>query len=1686
LKRILAAYGLSFVVVAGVLGGFAMSPPEQSSADLSASTTSTTLPPGVSGSRGARLDAADTDLDGLSDADDPCPGDTRNECFGPVAFDTASGSPLRLKAAPASSLPCATAQVDCNGDLWVEQFGTRVPTRGRRVGCPQKGKHSHACTFGKVDEILGCDDEATQRVFRCGQRPMSRRRPIVYEFEVSPGTYLVNLYFAAGAPRVPDRLRSNGATILVNDTEVYTRFDPADVAAVGTLVVRAAVAEVTDGTLRIELRGVRRRTALRAIEVLAPATSTTSGQPAVIADGRPLSGAGTPASLVPGDDDNDGITNASDPCPTDARNHCVGPVATDTVTGKKLRVNANISSAECSGPKTDCNGDAWVGDFGYNQSAKANTCNLNGGGEACVVSGISAIFGCDSESTGDLFQCDHSDQPAPPELAYSFAVPNGSYVVNLFFANTYTGTTAVGSRVFDIRVEGATAYPNFDQVAAAGGSAIAVVRSVVVNVTDGNGLQIDFVHRVENPAVKAIEVLVYSTAPCTGDAQCNDQNACTTDTCVTGTCTHTNNTAPCADDGNPCTSDVCSAGACTHPATTGPCTDDGNPCTDDVCSSAVCTHPANAATCEDGLTCTINDACTGGACTGTSLCSAGEVCSPSTSQCVPSAADNDNDGLGGSNDPCPTDPRNRCAGPVAIDSANGKQIRLNANVSTTECSGTKTDCNGEIWLGDFGYNQSQKAGACNLNGGGENCVISGITEIFGCDSESTGDLFQCEHSDAPAAPELAYSFTLPNGRYVVNLFFANTFTGTTGVGSRVFDIRIEGTALYSNFDQVAAAGASAKAVVRSAIVNVVDGNGLQIDFVHHVENPALKAIEVLVYGATSCTTPSECNDNNPCTDDTCSSGVCINAPNTLTCNDGVACTANDVCSNGFCRGTSTCPAGQSCNTNTGTCGAASISFGKSTLAGAAFVHPTSLQFGPDGKLYVAQQDGLIKVHTVVRNAANNYAVTSTQTITSVQTITNHNDDGTANAAVQGRLVTGILVKGTAANPVIYVMSSDPRIGGGAQSTNTNLDTNSGILSRLTWNGSAWVKLDLVRGLPRSEENHTGNGLALNAATNTLYIAYGGNTNEGAPANNFVYLPEYALSAAILSVNLTAIGNTTYDLPTLDDETRAGNPDANDPFGGNDGKNQARIVAGGPVQVYSSGWRNPYDICITQLGKMFSIDNGANAGWGDVPIGNGTASCTNGVSEPGQSFPDQLHIIPAAGFYAGHPNPTRGNVANTFNASNPQSPVLAANSVECTFKTPGVTDGALTTFPTSTNGLSEYPASNFGGQLRGDLLAAGWDNKIYRLDLNAAGTGLSSNTVLFTSVIANSKPLDVTAQGDSGPFPGSIWATDYNGGAIVVFEAADAVACGGQYTSALDDDGDGFDNADEIDNGTNPCSAADTPPDADGDHDSNLNDPDDDNDTVADNTDPFARDAQNGKNTNLPILYSWENGDPSPGGILGLGFTGLMTNGVDDYESLFNLADVTSGGAAGVFTVDNAAEGDAFTTLNTQRNGFQLGVNVTGATGLFTAHTRIVGPFLGLVPRDYQSMGLFIGTGRQSDYVKLTTSANGGLGGIEVMEEVNNNATANAVADVTMPGPDAVDLYLTVDPALGTVQEYYKVTTGGVAGPLTALNVPIVVPLSWFSDPAAGLAVGILSTSRGAAPPFAATYDFIAVTPGPAS
>ncbi|HLF41716.1 MAG TPA: hypothetical protein VI854_09625 [Acidimicrobiia bacterium] len=460
-------------------------------------------------------------------------------------------------------------------------------------------------------------------------------------------------------------------------------------------------------------------------------------------------------------------------------------------------------------------------------------------------------------------------------------------------------------------------------------------------------------------------------------------------------------------------------------------------------------------------------------------------------------------------------------------------------------------------------------------------------------------------------------------------------------------------------------------------------------------------------------------------------------------------------------------------------------FAKGVVAGTSSSRLTTLQFGPDGRLYAGQQNALIKAYSLERTGRARYAVTASETIDAIQTIPNHNDDGRENPGQYSRLMTGLVVTGTAGAPVIYATSSDPRIGGGPSGKERRLDTNSGIVSRLTRDPGAdggrarWRRLDLVRGLPRSEENHTGNGLALAPDGRTLYVAQGGMTNNGAPSTHFALTPEYALSAAILAIDLEAIGETTYDLPTLDDTDRPGPVDAGDPFGGNDGRNQARLVPDGPVRVHAAGFRNPYDVVVTAGGRMYTIDNGANVGWGAPPRREGPSGrCTNEASEGGPEQPDVLHLVDGPGYYGGHPNPTRGSRANLFNG---QSPVEVAAPVECDHRV-GAEAGARATFPASTNGLAEYGATSLGGALAGDLLAAGFDNRVYRLELSPDGRKVQAS-VLFDDV--GTVPLDVTAQGTGSRFPGTVWVADFGDGNLTVFEPDDYPGGGGG-----DDDGGG--------------------------------------------------------------------------------------------------------------------------------------------------------------------------------------------------------------------------------------------------------------------------------------------------------
>jgi hypothetical protein len=197
---------------------------------------------------------------------------------------------------------------------------------------------------------------------------------------------------------------------------------------------------------------------------------------------------------------------------------------------------------------------------------------------------------------------------------------------------------------------------------------------------------------------------------------CNDNNACTTDTCdpnVEGFCVYTNNTASC-DDNDACTTgEACSGGSCVGGTARTDCTD-ANPCTDNSCDPLIgCVVTNNTASCSDGSECTTGDVCSGGSCVpGTTTvcpepdqCHTPGTCDPTTGECSnPAKADGSTcstgtEGQAPANGGC--DAQDTCVSGVCTENlaSTGAVCRPSAcsgdptccDLEET-CSGTNADC----------------------------------------------------------------------------------------------------------------------------------------------------------------------------------------------------------------------------------------------------------------------------------------------------------------------------------------------------------------------------------------------------------------------------------------------------------------------------------------------------------------------------------------------------------------------------------------------------------------------------------------------------------------------------------------------------------------------------------------------------------------------------------------------------------------------------------------------------------------------------------------------------------------------------------------------------------------------------------------------------------------------------------
>jgi Malectin domain/K319L-like, PKD domain/Protein of unknown function (DUF1565) len=89
--------------------------------------------------------------------------------------------------------------------------------------------------------------------------------------------------------------------------------------------------------------------------------------------------------------------------------------------------------------------------------------------------------------------------------SYSIPITNGTYQVNLYFAETYLGITGAGQRVFDVNV-GGQSLSNLDVYGQAGGLNSALVKTFNNVFVTGNTLSITFTPRVQCPMINGIEI----------------------------------------------------------------------------------------------------------------------------------------------------------------------------------------------------------------------------------------------------------------------------------------------------------------------------------------------------------------------------------------------------------------------------------------------------------------------------------------------------------------------------------------------------------------------------------------------------------------------------------------------------------------------------------------------------------------------------------------------------------------------------------------------------------------------------------------------------------------------------------------------------------------------------------------------------------------------------------------------------------------------------------------------------------------------------------------------------------------------------------------------------------------------------------------------------------------------------
>ena len=358
---------------------------------------------------------------------------------------------------------------------------------------------------------------------------------------------------------------------------------------------------------------------------------------------------------------------------------------------------------------------------------------------------------------------------------------------------------------------------------------------------------------------------------------CSDANPCTTQACAptTGECV-----ATFVADGKSCDDgDVCSAGAA---CSGGQCKslgtqscDDGDPCTADGCAKGVgCSHSPvadSSVPCDDGNACTKVDTCKGGVCQGgDNSCGCQD-----NSACASQAA------------------ANKCLGELVCNKAVTPHVCVPLAATAPVCPASTSPCLLQVCDPGSGQCKAKPTAPGTLCDDGDACTTADTCQdgvckgggVRDCDDNnactvdactSKGGTWSCSHTPSPGSCDDNNACTV-----------GDSCQGTLCVPGKA-KVCTDGNGCTAD---------SCDPSSGSCVFSAAGSDGLVCK-----SGPGACGPAVCKAGACAALSQTPCLDSNLCTDDACVPDVgCSHTPNNAPCSDGNVCTTPDVCTGGACK-----------------------------------------------------------------------------------------------------------------------------------------------------------------------------------------------------------------------------------------------------------------------------------------------------------------------------------------------------------------------------------------------------------------------------------------------------------------------------------------------------------------------------------------------------------------------------------------------------------------------------------------------------------------------------------------------------------------------------------------------------------------------------------------------------------------